>query len=355
MLQKRLVQFLLLPFSLLYGLITGFRNWMYERGYMRSSQFDLPIIGIGNLSVGGTGKSPHIEYLIRLLGDYIQLGTLSRGYKRNTIGYRMVTEQGSAAEYGDEPLQFKRKFPEIPVAVAENRVSGVTQILMDAPDTQVILLDDAFQHRSIKPGLQIMLTDYNNLFTRDFLLPSGRLREWRSGYQRADIIIVSKCPENMTLDKKRKIIAEINPSVEQQIYFSAYKYGQPYYIFDASYKLDLSVPFELFLLSGIANTDYLKEYLEPKVKRLIPIEFEDHHHYSNFDIAQMKRLLESLPGDRKAVITTEKDAMRLEAHRDFLIRDNLPVFVLPIEVYFLFAEKHEFDQRIKDFLLEFKS
>ena len=220
------IRVLLLPVALLYGLGVGFRNLLYRMGVLRSVKFDLPVISVGNLTVGGTGKSPHIEYLLNWLTEYLEVVVLSRGYGRKTEGYRKVTTLDTAQEVGDEPLQFKRKFPNTPISVSESRALGVPELVKNNPDTQCVLLDDAFQHLAVTPGLNIMLTEFNHPFTRDWLLPSGRLREWRNGYRRAEIIIVTKCPPDLSAKQRQEMIYEIDPYPRQRIYFSQY---QQYY------------------------------------------------------------------------------------------------------------------------------
>ena len=265
MIQQILYKIFLAPVSLLFGLGVSLRDFFYRTGLLKGVEFNIPVISVGNLSVGGAGKTPHIEYLIRLLNSYINVATLSRGYKRKTKGYLRVQPNMNAEQAGDEPLQFKRKFPDITVAVAESRTFAIPQIVMDKPDTQVVLLDDAFQHRSVKPGLNILLTEYSHPFTRDYLLPSGRLREWRSAYERADVIIVSKCPMQMPTEEKQAFIEEIKPLAHQKIFFSFYDYYQAYYIFNRQYVLELNPELDVLLVCAIARTDYVLEYLEEKV------------------------------------------------------------------------------------------
>lgn len=354
MIQSTLVKILLAPFSLLYGVSMSLRDFFYRKGLLKSVSFDLPVISIGNLSVGGAGKTPHIEYIILLLREYINIATLSRGYRRKTRGYLEIQPKMSAEQAGDEPLQFKRKFPEVMVTVSESRSFGIPQIVSERPQTQLVLLDDAFQHRSVKPGMNILLTEYNHPFTRDHLLPSGRLREWRSAYERADTIIVSKCPPEMDEAQKEAFIQEIKPFPNQQLFFSYYRYHQPYYIFNGRYRANLQPDWDVLLISAIARTEYLTDYLSSKVGKLRTLEFEDHHYFTKSDMADLKRAYESLTSSKKIILTTEKDAMRMELHREFLIAERLPIFALPIQVQFHFNEGPVFDEGIKDFLLNFK-
>lgn len=355
MIQRILVQILLAPFSLLYGIGISLRNTFYSKGLLKGVEFNVPVISVGNLSVGGAGKTPHIEYLIRLLKDYIEVATLSRGYRRKTKGFLEVHARMNAEQVGDEPLQFKRKFPDILVTVSESRTFAIPKIMGDHPGTQAILLDDAFQHRSVRPGLNILLTEYSRPFTRDYLLPAGRLREWRSAYERADIIIVSKCPADLNREQQEAMAQEIRPLPHQKIFFSYYEYGKPYYIFDPRYTLDLHPEMDLLLISAIANTDYLVDYLDRRAGSVRILEYEDHHYFTKYDVGQLKARFEQMDSGQKAIITTEKDAMRLELHRQFLVSDRIPVFAIPVEVRFHFGEGAQFDQDIRDFLLNFKA
>lgn len=354
MLLKRLFQLLLSPLSLLYGLGVSTRNGLYKSGLLKSITFNIPTIAVGNLSVGGAGKTPHVEYLIRLLKDYINVATLSRGYKRKTKGFKIVLPNNDAEQVGDEPLQYKRKFPDILVTVSESRTLAIPEMLKYYPQTQTVLLDDAFQHRAVDPGLNILLTEYGNLFTQDYLLPSGRLREWRSAYERADVIIVTKCPAQIEAAEKEHIRAEIQPKSHQKLFFSYYAYANPYYIFNPKYGGALRADVDVLLICAIARTDYLLDYLQAQVNSVVLLEFEDHHYFSKHDIGSLRATFERMESDKKIILTTEKDAMRLELHRSFLLEHQLPVFALPVQVRFHFEEGIIFDDLVKQFLLNFK-
>ncbi|MEO1437425.1 MAG: tetraacyldisaccharide 4'-kinase, partial [Bacteroidota bacterium] len=215
---------LLSPIALLYGTGLGIRKLLYKTGLLNSVEFSVPVISVGNLSMGGAGKTPHIEFLVRYFKQYLKVATLSRGYKRKSKGFRLIRYTDPVSLSGDEPLQFKRKFPDVLVAVGEERTLAIPKIMMVQPDTQLILLDDAFQHLAVKPGLNILLTQYNKPFTRDFLLPSGRLRENRGGYKRADIMVVTKCPKTISLEEKEKFVKELQPLPHQKLFFSYYEY-----------------------------------------------------------------------------------------------------------------------------------
>ncbi len=354
LIQQKLVQLLLAPFSLLYGFAISLRNVAYKYNLLKGVEFNLPVIAVGNLTIGGAGKTPHIEYLIRLLKDYINVATLSRGYGRKTKGFLLVQPGNTAAEVGDEPLQFKRKYPDIMVSVSENRTFAIPQLVMEQAGLQAVLLDDAFQHRSIDPGLNILLTEYQYPYTKDYLLPAGRLREWASAAQRADIIIVSKCPDELSMQERSAMIDELQPLGYQQVFFSYYVYLKPYYIFNPIHRIALSPNLNILLISAIARTEYLVEHLEMQVASVRILQYEDHHYFTNYDISHLKRNFEQIQTPNKIILTTEKDAMRLELHRSYLIDHKLPVFVLPIEVAFHQEDARTFDDLIKQFLLNFK-
>jgi len=354
MIQSFLFKILLAPFSLLYGVGIGMRDFFYRKGLLKGISFDIPVISVGNLSLGGAGKTPHIEYLIRILKEYIDVATLSRGYKRKTKGYLMVDSRNNAEQVGDEPLQFKRKFPEVLVTVAENRTFAIPEIMKTNPNTKAVLLDDAFQHRSIQPGLNILLTEFSHPFTKDYLLPAGRLREWRSAYKRADIIVVSKCPPEINEAQKQQLITEIQPFAYQKIFFSYYKYFQPYYILNQRYRLDLDDQVDVLLICAIARADYLIQHLNEQVGSVKVMEYEDHRYFTPYDLGRLKKTFDNMPSKRKVILTTEKDAMRLELHRQYLIDNKLPIFAIPVEVDFHFDEGEQFNEAVKDFLLDFK-
>lgn len=350
-----IIKLLLLPFSLLYGVGVFVRNSLYKYGFLNSVTFSVPVISVGNLTVGGAGKTPHVEYLIQLLKPYLDVATLSRGYKRKTKGFLEVMPHLNAQSTGDEPLQFKRKHPDIGVFVDESRMFGIPRIMMQHPDTQTIILDDAFQHLSVKPGLNILLTEFDRPFFDDWLLPSGRLREWRKAYHRADVIIVSKCPADPSLIDRKTWLEKLNPLPHQKVYFSYYDYNHPYHLFNASARIDLDSSPDILLVSGIARTDYLLSYLETKTDRIKILEYEDHYDYTPFDIHRIQKFYESLDNKKAIILTTEKDAIRLQSHSRFIRENHLPVFALPISVKFHFEEEHDFDEHIKTFLTSFES
>ena len=342
------------PFTIIYGIGITCINLLYKYKILKSFKFDLPIIVVGNLSVGGTGKTPHVEYLIRLLKPYLNIATLSRGYKRQTSGYLAVAPATNAQMVGDEPLLFKRKYRDVFVTVAESRTLGVSQLLMDAPDTQVILMDDGFQHRALEPSFSIVLTTYADPYFNDFLLPGGTLREWKEGAKRANIIIVTKCPKDMTEADRQVFLKKIKPQPHQKVFFSYYKYGLPYAFLNPTIGVELNEDLDAILVSGLASSNYLVEHLDKTVNFARIFDFPDHYLFKQKDMDNLKKEYEELTRNQKVILTTEKDAVRLELHKDFIQKHQLPFFIMPIEVDFLFDEKKLFDETMKSFLLEFQ-
>jgi tetraacyldisaccharide 4'-kinase len=342
---------LLLPFALLYGFVIWIRDVMYRRNILRSSSFGLPLICVGNLSVGGTGKSPMVEWLVARLKDQYKVATLSRGYKRKTKGYALANENTTAIEIGDEPMLFHLKFPNVPVAVGEERIVAIPQLLHDRPETEVIILDDAFQHRAIRAGLNILLTEYSNLFTRDFFLPTGDLRDLRSSYKRSDVIVVTKCQPDLSREEAEAIKNEISPLPHQKVFFTSIAYGTPYHLVDHSMR-ELDESAEILLITGIANPRPLKMYLEEKVETYQMMHFGDHHIFTIDDWRDIVKRFKSIESDKKIILTTEKDAVRLTKFNAEL--NGMPFYVIPIEHQFLFGQEGEFIDRISSFIQNFK-
>lgn len=338
---------LLFPFSLLYGLIIIIRNFLYNKNIIRSVAFNLPIVNIGNLSVGGTGKSPMVEYLVALLKSGYHVGTISRGYKRKTKGYVLANPATTALEIGDEPMQFYTKFPDIAVAVGEERIVAVPQLLHDRPGTQVIILDDAYQHRAIQAGLNILLTDCGDLFTRDFFLPTGNLRDQRSSYKRANIIVVTKCPPDLSLTEKQSIIEEIKPLPQQHVFFTTMVYGTPYHIITHNSQ-NILLHHEVLLIAGIAKPEPLKNYLVQHSYAYEEIAYSDHHIFTIDDLRTIMHKFNAIDATEKLIITTEKDAVRLHKFKEQLI--DIPIFALPIAHSFLFNEGIHFDNIVHTFI-----
>lgn len=345
---------MLSPLAMLYGSGIYLRNYLYKNGILQSAKFDLPIISVGNLTVGGTGKTPHVEFLVRHLRQYLKVATLSRGYKRSLPGFLVVHPQHSAKQVGDEPIQFKRKFPDIMVAVSEDRVFAIPKMLMIDDELKVVVLDDAFQHRALSPGLNILLTEYGYPFFKDYLLPAGRLREHRSGVSRADVIIASKCPIKFTEADRKEFLGQLKPEPHQAVYFSYFVYGTPYHLFDGMNRLVLNKEIDVLLISAVARPEYLVDYLEMSTKSVLNMEYADHHLFTKPDIGRLFETFEKMDGENKIIITTEKDAVRLYLHQEFIHKHQLPVYVLPVEVVFHFNEDQKFQKYIEQFLLDFK-
>jgi tetraacyldisaccharide 4'-kinase len=347
----RPIRILLFPFSLLYALVVKVRNWFFDKHILSSTSFNLPLICIGNLAAGGTGKSPMVELLIRMLKEDYPIAVLSRGYKRKTRGYALAGAHSTALDIGDEPMQFHSKFPDVAIAVGEERIVAIPQLLHDRPDTRAILLDDAFQHRTVKAGLNILLTDYSNLFTRDWWLPSGDLRDAPSSCRRADIIIVTKCREDLSEDERRAIAIEIGPLPHQQLFFTSIQYGEPYHITRANnFPVDDRV--EVLLVTGIANPAPLKQWLNERSRTYYELTYSDHHIFSIDDLNAIIRRFNGLSARNKIILTTEKDAVRLIKFRQEL--QDWPFYVLPITPRFLFGEQPRFNDIIVKFIAEFK-
>lgn len=328
---------LLYPFSVLYDAVTSIRNRLYDTGIRPSARFGIPLVGVGNLSVGGTGKTPMIEYLIRLLSDGYRLATLSRGYGRKTKGIRIASEKESAVTIGDEPMQFYRKFADkAVVAVGEDRALAVPYILHSHPEVNVILLDDAFQHRRVKPSFQILLTAYNHLFVEDYLLPAGRLRESKRGAMRADVIVVTKCPANISDDEMISIESSIRRYSKKAVFFTSICYGSVLPSNGiASYKPD-----RVILVTGIANPGPMDEYLRKNYEVVRQFSFPDHHAYSPQDL---ETVCDAAAAENAAVVTTEKDLVKIEV--GVFQRRSVPLYYLPIEIEFL-KDGKEFDEMV---------
>lgn len=344
-------RYLLLPLSFLYGAIIKFRNWLYDKNILKSASFNFPIICVGNLAVGGTGKTPMTELLVSFLYAKFKTATLSRGYKRKTKGFAIANENTTAIDIGDEPMQFHQKFPQLSVAVGEERLVAIPQLLHQRPETEVIILDDAFQHRPVRAGYNIVLTDYKNLYTRDFMLPAGDLRDVRSSIKRADCIVVTKCKSDLSIAEKDALIKEIKPSPGQKVYFTEIVYDRPYHLFTKE-KSNLSADADILLICGIANPKPLKEFLTAHVHSYDMIRYADHHIFSSDDLRDIKKQFEKLPSRHKIILTTEKDGTRLEKFAGEL--SQYPIYALPIKHHILFGEEEVFFKDIEKFINSFE-
>lgn len=321
----------LIPLSWIYGLVTGIRNLMFEMGILKSKSYDVPVISVGNLTVGGTGKTPHTEYLIRLLHNDNQIAVLSRGYKRKSKGYILAEPDMPMTKIGDEPYQMKKKFPFIHMAVDKNRCHGIEELISSStkPDVDVIILDDAYQYRYVQPGINILLMDYHRLIYLDKLLPAGRLREAKSGKNRADVVIVTKCPDNITPMEQHGIASSLDLENWQQIFFTTFVYGDPYKVEDPSQTITLDdlKSKDILLVTGIASPEQMEYDLSKLGIKFDSIHFPDHHNFTTEDIAQIKRQSKD-----KIIMMTEKDAARIEG---LFGEDSARIYALPIQVEFL--------------------
>lgn len=344
------LRLLLFPFSLLYGLVVIMRNWCYDAGLLKSQEFNAPVIVVGNLEVGGAGKSPMTEYLVRLLKSDNKLAILSRGYGRETKGYHLANTSSTATQIGDEPAQFKAKFPDVTIAVCEDRVHGINQLL---PKHNLILLDDAYQHRAVKPGLSVLLFDYTRITWPHLLLPAGNLREPFSGRWRADIIIISKCPEVLSEDEQAKLAAIVDAMPYQQLYFTTIAYQNLQDMSGNAVDITIDATTTLFLLTGIANPQPLLHHLKKYTPDIIHHKYPDHHQFSLKNISKLADEFSACKSQKKVIITTEKDAQRLREQSLQSLVDQLPVLVLPIGVKFLNNGGDNFDKTVKEYVSEY--
>ena len=336
-----------------YRWITALRNYAFDKGWIKSTAFDVPIICIGNITVGGTGKTPHTEYLVRLLEKSGKVAVLSRGYGRKSKGYIMSNEKSPMSLIGDEPHQIKTKFPQASVAVCEKRVTGVQNILAERKETGVILLDDAFQHRHIKAGLYILLVDSNRPIWNDCVLPFGRLRESDNGAKRADIIILTKCSENISRELMDDCKARLKTKEETPVFFSKMVYGKPYHLFEPQRHAAIEKGCNVLLLTGIAKPEPLKKEIESRGANVTLAQFADHHNFTTKDIESIARTFDRLDG-KKLIITTEKDATRLRGIQGLpaAIKEN--IYAMPIEIKIINGEEDKFNQIITDYVTENK-
>ncbi len=338
----------LIPLSWLYGLGVGIRNFGFEVGILKSRAFTVPIISVGNITVGGTGKTPHVEHLVRLLQENFRVAVLSRGYKRKTSGYQVATADTTVRDIGDEPQQMHQKFPDITIAVDNKRVRAIERLTADDPELDVILLDDAFQHRYVKPGINILLVDYHRLIIYDRLLPAGRLREPLSGKNRADIVIITKCPRGLKPMDFRVITRAMNLYPYQHLYFTTLDYQplRPVFPTEAPAECPATCDAHVLLLTGIASPRQIIEDLAPTIPNLTTLSFPDHHNFRRKDIERINREFAALPSP-KLIITTEKDVVRLTGTESLSDEVRRSLYVLPVSITFMQPDQEEkFNQNI---------
>lgn len=342
------------PISWVYEWGVRLRNACFNAGILKETTFDRPVICIGNITVGGTGKTPHTEMLLRLLLPDHRVAVLSRGYKRKSRGYRLASMESPMYEIGDEPWQIKQKFPDAIVAVDANRRHGINRLLSDAEtkDVDVILLDDAFQHRYVKAGLNILLTDYHRLITDDAMLPAGRLREPIIAKERAHIVIVSKCPAKMTPMDYRVIREALALKPYQQLFFSTFHYGKPYRLFadTPGQAEELTADTHVLLLTGIALPMQMMMDLKRITRHITPLAFADHHEFTNNDLQTIEEAFTAMQGNKRLIVTTEKDAARLRLVQNLSPIVRRHIYVLPIKVAFLRGEQALFENAIRSFV-----
>ncbi len=335
-----MMKILLYPFSILFKIIISIRHWLFDLGILKSETSSIPSINIGNITVGGTGKTPHIEYLISLLSQHYKIATLSRGYQRKTKGFRLADQHSSVQEIGDEPTQIKWQYPNIQVAVDEKRVRGCRQLKLLSPPPDVILLDDAFQHRYIRPSLNIMLSDYKRPYWKDHLLPYGSLRDLRSRSQKADIIIISKAPFSLSIEERQKIIQNIQVQAHQNVFFTGIHYDQLIPLNNKTQHINAST--SVLLVTAIAQSHYLKEHLSTRFEHIQEIKYPDHYDFKIKDIQKIIETFHSIPNDNKIIITTVKDTVKLKEQSLIKELQNYPVYYQTIKVQFI--DKNEEEQ-----------
>tara|TARA_Y100001978_G_scaffold196815_1_gene206792 strand:- start:1187 stop:2179 length:993 start_codon:yes stop_codon:yes gene_type:complete len=325
-------------------MVVWFRNKCFDWGFFKSQSFDVPLISVGNISSGGTGKTPHVEYIICLLKEFSSKAILSRGYGRKTKGFQSVFADSKSILVGDEPLQYAQKFQDVSIAVQEDRAKGIQKLTKEG--VGLIILDDAFQHRWVQPGLNILLTNYSNLYIDDFLLPVGKLREAKMSALRADVIVVTKTPKALLPVDKNRLVEQINPWPHQQLCFSYYDYSHPIHVFT---KEEVSLEEQqILLLTGIADAQSIKDYLLGKVEVVEHLEYKDHHHYSNKDIEKIIEVWKEFKSSKKLILTTEKDAVRLQEFKEEL--KDVSICYLPVEVRF--HEEKKFNDLVLSYVRE---
>lgn len=345
------LRLLLIPFAWMYGFVIRIRHLLFDANIIKSHSFPIPIIGVGNLSLGGTGKTPMIEYLVRLLSNNYKLAVLSRGYGRKTKGYKVADTKSTFLQIGDEPMQYYNKFGnKLTVAVSANRNEGIVNLMEDDYNLDAILLDDSYQHRFVKPGLSILLTDFHKLYTEDYLIPAGTLRDVVSQAKRADVIIVTKTYKVLSPITRRRIKSMLKPLPHQSLYFSYLEYGKliPFHNLQ-EYTVSKHIN-TIVLFCGIANSYPLQEYLRDMCIELLVVDFPDHYSYRKKDMQLVAKTFNDEFTKNKIIITTEKDAMRLIKSEYLCELDNMPVFYIPIEVKLHGDDKNDFSKKINDYV-----
>ncbi|MDR3706409.1 MAG: tetraacyldisaccharide 4'-kinase [Paludibacteraceae bacterium] len=354
---------ILFPLSILYRMGVNFRNWMFDSNILKSKKYDLPIISIGNITVGGTGKTPHTEYILSLLSPFMRVAMLSRGYKRKTKGFVLADKKSNSQTIGDEPFQIKKKFKDVVVAVDGDRCRGIESLLsgVHGKELGAIVLDDAYQHRYVEPGINILLTDFNRLITNDSLLPVGRLREPASNKKRANIVIVTKCPDTLKPIDIRVLSKELNLLPYQHLYFTRYIYNDFIPVFNeakgniVTKNLLLKETYDILLVTGIVSQNDLALRLMKYANQLKSIEYPDHHNFTQKDLQEIEIQFLSMENKNKIIITTEKDASRLMSNPNVSDTLKKSLFYIPIKVKFLFGEDKNFNEQILGYVRKNKT
>jgi tetraacyldisaccharide 4'-kinase len=337
-----LLRIILLPLAFIFGCIARLRNLLFDLGIFPVESFDIPVISVGNLSMGGTGKTPHVEYLVRMLRDRYRVAVLSRGYGRLTKGFLLAEPHHTYRDIGDEPMLYKKNFPDLMVAVDADRRHGIHKLMGMSPPPGIILLDDAYQHRYVKPGLSILLTDYYHLYTRDYLIPAGRLREPILGAKRANVIIVTKTDSTLSPLIERELLHELNPRQGQHVCYSYVRYGDPVSLRGEGHDRPVKLSGSVLMVAGIADPYPLELYLRNHFNELERLIFSDHHVFTPTDAAEIRSRFKNIIGRNKIIITTEKDAMRLKEKHITDQLNDLPAYYLPVTIEFHPGSKRAF-------------
>jgi tetraacyldisaccharide 4'-kinase len=337
-------KFLLWLSSQLYGLIVAVRNKLYDLGILKSCSFKMPVICVGNITVGGTGKTPHVIWLAGILSKMMSVAVLSRGYMRKSRGFRVVSPDDNTSAVGDEPLQMSRSLPGVKVFVDRDRVHGIREIMRREPDIRTVVLDDGFQHRAVKAGLNILLTDWHRLMTRDRLLPLGRLRESLKEIRRAEIIIVTKAPHDISAEEIARVSDELGSGPNCSVFFTTLAYDQPLSLMRSS-ETSVTASTSVLLVTGIADPSPLLQYLSGITAKITHLSFPDHHRFTEKDLAMLTRTYDQLEGEEKMIITTAKDAVRLKEIT--IIADHVreAIHYLPVRVQFI-ADEEKFLNKV---------
>jgi tetraacyldisaccharide 4'-kinase len=340
------------PISLVYGMVTSFRNLLYDKELIQSTRFNFPVISVGNITVGGTGKTPHVEFLIELLQAKYKVAVLSRGYKRRTKGFLLASENSNSQAIGDEPFQIYQKFKNATVAVDEKRVNGIQQLKGIQPDINVVLLDDAFQHRAVNPGLKILLTDYSRLYIHDSLLPGGLLRECKSGSKRADIVVITKCPTGINDADITQLTHKLNIQSHQSLYFSTIVYNAIKPVFNTEKQSAITdlTDFIVLLVTGIVTHTPIVDHLKQQNALVETLSYRDHHHFTSNNYSEIEQKFIHLQSDKKIILVTEKDAARIVSSPNFPESLKNCIYFLPIRIQFLQNKQTQFSQNVINYV-----